>query len=938
MNWRITLISALLFPFFTKSGLSAQNCGQIYLEQRGPVDKDTMIVDFKVRGFKDLLSLQTGLNWDSKALKIQKTFNYSLKDLSDLNFGPLNFKDGNRLLFSWYSTNALSVSMPDNSTIFSMKFVISDPNKIKTQIRFINPTTFPTEMNNVSEKPIPISTIGIQVNLKDQSLSNRLRIEELCLSGNVCDPSGLGSGLKVSGGQAPYAYLWEGVNGFRSTENSLKGVPAGIYSLRFTSANQDTVFAFVNIPNPILGVRTSFNETCEGENTRYKASPQSGEPPYRYELSDGRKVTQATPWEFVVQAGANLTLTITDSKGCKSVYPELGLLPCRANGFTEISLLPSSALRDQEVCIPVYAKGMDKTGLLKFSIKWPAKAFDFVGISKPNPQLNIGAQNFNTDQTLSGLLDFSWGRGNLNISNADTMPLFNLCLKFRSARNQKVITTAGEAYLLNGERRSVSLGEITVVQRRVGPYLELESGSISPGATFCTTLSGGTFIGMKRVQGSLAWEPAQIEFQSVQLLDTSFRMNNLTLTAVKSGLLVFEKNFSTPQDADERPFFKICFSLVGPKADSVAVLDFVDIPLLTAFQRSNGDLVAPAAYSATFRFPPRIWPGDSDLSGTVDNLDLLPIGLVNGQRAAFRGSNQTSWKPYNTVLTGRKVPGSNIDLSMVDGDGDGFVSVLDTLVILQNYGRSHDKGIPNLLGSEIRSAGPELKLKVDTLFTGPAQSIPVQLGSPSQVGNNIYGVAFSIFYSPSEIKAEQMRMTFADNWLGKKGTDFIGIQRNDPVAGRLDVALTRLDGKNASGQGILGYVRMAIQDQVLNQPNRRINLRIERVRLINNLAEALSISPLSSNPTALKGTTSTFDRIWETQIRLYPQPAGDKVYIDAGSVQVKSLQILQADGRVLRNTAFDPAGINVQDLPNGLYYLRLVGEKGMAVKKMLIAR
>jgi hypothetical protein len=53
---------------------------------------------------------------------------------------------------------------------------------------------------------------------------------------------------------------------------------------------------------------------------------------------------------------------------------------------------------------------------------------------------------------------------------------------------------------------------------------------------------------------------------------------------------------------------------------------------------------------------------------------------------------------------------------------------------------------------------------------------------------------------------------------------------------------------------------------------------------------------------------------------------------------VKSLQILQADGRVLRNNAFDPAGIHVQDLPNGLYYLRLVGEKGMAVKKMLIAR
>jgi hypothetical protein len=124
----------------------------------------------------------------------------------------------------------------------------------------------------------------------------------------------------------------------------------------------------------------------------------------------------------------------------------------------------------------------------------------------------------------------------------------------------------------------------------------------------------------------------------------------------------------------------------------------------------------------------------------------------------------------------------------------------------------------------------------------------------------------------------------------------------------------------------------------LNQVNKRINLRIERVRLINNLAEALPISPVSSSPTAVKGTTSTYDQVWAAQIRLYPQPAGDKVYIDGGSIPVKSLQILQADGRVLRNTAFDPAGMNVQDLPNGLYYLRLVGEKGMAVKKMLIAR
>lgn len=937
MNWRITLLSVLLFAFFVKNELHAQRCGQIYLEQRGPVDKDTLILDVKVRGVKDLIGIGTGFTWDPKVFSSAKTFNYALRDMSNSNFGPSDLTVG-QLRFSWFSSGLLPTSLPDNSTLFSVKFSVSDRISTSTQVRFINPRIFSTEFSDINDNQVSVGVIGTRLLLKNQALANRLKIEELCFSGNNCDPLGLGSGLAVSGGQAPYGYLWEGPNGFRSTESRLQGVPAGAYFLRVNSANQDTIHAYVIIPNPILGVRVSFVQTCDGQSARYIASPQSGEPPYRYELSDGRKVTQSTPWEFVVQAGANLTLTITDSKGCKSDYPQLGLLPCLGNDFTEVGMKPSSAFRDQEVCIPVYAKGMDKTGLLRFSVKWPSRAFDFVGFRNGNTALNIGAQNFNTSQTAEGTLDFSWGRGTIIITNPDTIPLFNLCLRLRSARNQRVVTANGEAFLLNGDRRSISLGQITVVQRAVGPYLELDGGTVSSGSTFCSTLSAGTFLGMKKIQGSIAWDPAQIEYQSVQLLDTSLRMNNLSLGSVSGGSLSFDKTFATPQDGTERPLFKVCFTQKQVGIDSTKLL-FVDVPVSTRFQRSNGDLVEAIAYGATIRFLPRIWPGDSDLNGTVDNLDLLPLGLSNGRLGPSRGGNPKSdWRAYATTPWGSKVPGSNINDSMVDADGNGVINVQDTLVILQNYGRSHDKGIPNLLGSEIRSAGPELKLKVDTLFTGPAQSIPVQLGLPSQAGNNIYGVAFSIFYSPSEIKAEQMRMTFADNWLGKKGTDFIGIQRNDPVAGRLDVALTRLDGKNASGQGILGYVRMAIQDQVLNQANKRINLRIERVRLINNLAEALSISPLSSNPTALKGTTSTFDRIWETQIRLYPQPAGDKVYIDAGSVNVKSLQILQADGRVLRNTAFDPAGINVQDLPNGLYYLRLVGEKGMAVKKMLIAR
>ena len=125
--------------------------------------------------------------------------------------------------------------------------------------------------------------------------------------------------LTVSGGVAPYSYLWS--NG--ATTEDLSGLTQGVYAVTVTDANgctkDDTVI--INLPPPVQYTKVlsdyhdnGFNIRCNGNSDgSISITPTSGTAPYSYVWSNG-----ATTNEITGLTAGSYTVTITDALQCKA--------------------------------------------------------------------------------------------------------------------------------------------------------------------------------------------------------------------------------------------------------------------------------------------------------------------------------------------------------------------------------------------------------------------------------------------------------------------------------------------------------------------------------------------------------------------------------------------------------------------------------------------
>lgn len=113
----------------------------------------------------------------------------------------------------------------------------------------------------------------------------------------------------VTGGSAPYTYIW----GNGGQTNSIANLIAGNYSITVRDVNSCTVSTtvFVSQPNAIVVTATTTPATCGNTNGSVTASVTGGTGPYTYTWSGGG--TTAT---INNKASGSYTVTVTDSRSC----------------------------------------------------------------------------------------------------------------------------------------------------------------------------------------------------------------------------------------------------------------------------------------------------------------------------------------------------------------------------------------------------------------------------------------------------------------------------------------------------------------------------------------------------------------------------------------------------------------------------------------------
>lgn len=336
-----------------------------------------------------------------------------------------------------------------------------------------------------------------------------------------------------------------------------------------------------------------------------------------------------------------------------------------------------------------------------------------------------------------------------------------------------------------------------------------------------------------------------------------------------------------------------------------------------------------------------VWPGDANDDAIADNIDILDIGIANGATGTTRANASTTWIGQPSAAWGQTLL-SGTDYKWVDCDGNGVIDPNDTNAVVLNYGSVHSNRVA---APTYSSVGPDISISLwqDTLAANGMGGMNLYLGSATNPASSVYGIAFRLNYDAMEVSTPSFGMSGAPTWLGTPGTDQMRVVLHPNAAmGYVDVAITRLDQQNVSGQGYIGSIYFtATNNQVGSGNFQMVPFTISNVMLVNSSGGQLPINSVTGDTLKVcdpplimaVGTYSA------AGVSVYPIPASDNINILIPGGEQQLVAIEDVEGRVVyaETHAAGMSTISVESLPAGIYMLRISDVNGnLSIQKITI--
>lgn len=736
---------------------------------------------------------------------------------------------------------------------------------------------------------------------------------EVVFSGEVdyvdCNENSGFINLNLPSDPAEYTYSWN----TGETVKNVSGLSFGSYRVTVThtaSGCSGSRQFYIKDEDFITG--SSWECTVVNEQTIFaKVSTivwGGGTPPYTFNWSNGDSTTDDLVGSTTVSLPATLIVTITDAKGCVTIAEPI-TPDCSEGGTSAFSTASS------------YECVEDEQGALS-QAKITYRVWD-------------GGQPPYT---------FTWSNGltEANVTESTIVAPADATLSYS-------VTVTDQLGL------SHVSAPITPVCQIAGTPLVLDIGEASveaSGESVCLPIKVDNFNNMGGLQFSLSWDPTQLVADTIfSDVLPEFNFSNYNLGPFHgidlSGyatLLWFDRTTQGITLPDQSILMEVCFTYIGdqPQTEVVVSNHPTIIEVYTADNQILPVITKPGVISLLSPAAKSVWPGDTDNNGLVDHFDLLNIGLAFGEQGYPRPDATFTWKAQFGTLWDISTPNTEVDYRHIDTDGNGTINVLDTLALALNYGLFNDSwngedGFTQRenLPEAARSASTPIYVDTYPVEEGAMPVFDIVLGDDENMDNTVYGLAFSIDYDPLAIVPGSIHISFDNSWIGQEEQDLLTFYRVDAQDHKIHVAMTRTDGVDITGSGPVAQLLITIEDVIFRSEEYDIPIAIENARIITSKEEAVPVAGRSSTIT-VSSTTSTLDAILDRQIKVYPVPARDAVYLLTPQLRMEQIELYDLEGRRLRQWRGIQDRLSLTGLPQGTYALRLITDKGVAVRRLVI--
>jgi hypothetical protein len=320
-----------------------------------------------------------------------------------------------------------------------------------------------------------------------------------------------------------------------------------------------------------------------------------------------------------------------------------------------------------------------------------------------------------------------------------------------------------------------------------------------------------------------------------------------------------------------------------------------------------------------------VWPGDANYDGTVDNLDVLELGLAFSSTGPARnpgGNNYVGQQASN--WTGTVSTGWN--KAHADCNGDGVVGFGDTLAIFNNYFLNHAFRVSEPSGANDIVLVPQHSL----VAQGTWNEIWVYVGDAVSAMQNVYGLAFDITFDANKIAPGDIYLTYDPSFLNA-GAGNVQFRKSDQVAGMVHAATVRTDGSQVTGSGRIATLHFrpkgALNDNVI------LNFAIITPSKMN---AAGGLTPITGVATSVitDQTASVKEVSSFSDLAVYPNPARHVFNISAKAGRQYAFEICDVSGRTVEAGTFSGSTqLRIEDA--GVYVLKVTGEDGASVKRLI---